>query len=66
MVVSGGGREVGSVEEWAAIPRERSGRKKEATVQRERGEEETGSKLTAVGEGRQWWWGHVTWHVPPA
>ena len=52
---------MGSVEEWAAMPRERSGRKKEATVQREGEEEETGSKLTAVGE---WWWGYVTWRVP--
>lgn len=45
---------------------ERGGRKKEATVWREREveEKETGSKLTAVGEGREWWWGHVTWHVP--
>jgi hypothetical protein len=55
-----GGGECG---EWAAIPRERSRRKKEATV-KERESGGDGSKLTAVGEGREWWWGHVTWHVP--
>jgi len=57
--------EDGLLLELVGLEREEAGRKKQQWREREKGEvEETGSKLTAVGEGREWWWGHVTWHVP--
>jgi hypothetical protein len=46
------------------LEREAAGRKKQQCKERE-GRRRRGA-LTAVGEGREWWWGHVTWHVPPA